>query len=283
MLSSPSAQELLFLPVSLVEGFLAARGLLTGTCSPHFQGLLGIFTGSSFSETANNPLNVIASSFSNGAVFFVGYSILIIGTQIFFELAQFMIPWFLYLGVRKATTPRQRFVKSEPRRFFHYTVGPNQTLVIAIILTFSLLNPLPICFIFIYFTFAMLVFKDHVSVCYFSAFGTSGVGPCKTDSSSFTVCKVVLESLLRAQRTVSCARDVLRPTRTVLTYSSSLLSFPQPLFHSAHALQSGRPGPWSSRQHGPLFRTQARQEWRCLRSELIASWLLPGNIKPSFH
>lgn len=46
-----------------------------------FTSILGIFTGTSFSDTANNPLNIIASSFSNGAVFFVSYSILIIGTQ----------------------------------------------------------------------------------------------------------------------------------------------------------------------------------------------------------
>lgn len=96
----------------------------------------------------------------------------------FFELAQFMIPWFLYLGVRKATSLRQRFVKTEPRRFFSYTVAPNHTLIIAIIQVFSLLNPLPICvstiaysvytsltspqFVFVYFSFALVVFKDHV-------------------------------------------------------------------------------------------------------------------------
>ena len=56
-----------------------------------------------------------------------------------------MIPWFLYLGVRKATSLRQRFVKTEPRRFFSYTVASNHTLIIAIIQVFSLLNPLPIC------------------------------------------------------------------------------------------------------------------------------------------
>lgn len=46
-----------------------------------FTSLLGIFTGETFSDTANNPLEIIANSFSNGAVFFVSYTILVIATQ----------------------------------------------------------------------------------------------------------------------------------------------------------------------------------------------------------
>lgn len=139
----------------LVIAFCAGTALFTS--------ILGIFTGDSFSDTASNPLNIIASSFSNGAVFFVSYTILVIATQCFFELGQFMIPWFLFLGVRKATTPRQRFAKTIPRRFFSYTVSPNHCLIIAIVLTFGLLNPLPIGFIFVYFSIAVCIFKDHVS------------------------------------------------------------------------------------------------------------------------
>lgn len=46
-----------------------------------FTSLLGIFTGETFEQTEKNPLNVIANSFSNGAVFFVSYTILVIATQ----------------------------------------------------------------------------------------------------------------------------------------------------------------------------------------------------------
>lgn len=111
----------------------------------------------------NQPiLQLIASAFPQAAVFYVGYLIFVTGYYSFTEMALFPVRMILhFFWHRRAAIPRQRAFRTNPRFFDrHYWTGAH-LIILTIAFIFTLLNPLVIPVAFLYFTYAVVIFKNQ--------------------------------------------------------------------------------------------------------------------------
>ncbi|GAA5865963.1 hypothetical protein JCM8547_002898 [Rhodosporidiobolus lusitaniae] len=131
---------------------------------------IGITAFSSFLDAFRRPtsvLNVIASSFPNGATFFVGYMLLQCGIHCGIELSLLGISWINHGSIRKCIAPRKRALEGWPRFFGYQSWLPNHLFITSVCLIFAVLNPLVIPFGFVYFSLAVIVFKQQWAHVYY--------------------------------------------------------------------------------------------------------------------
>ncbi|KAF9565721.1 hypothetical protein CPC08DRAFT_740946 [Agrocybe pediades] len=104
-------------------------------------------------RSADRPdlIQVVASSFPTAGPFYVGWLIFTTAIHGGFELGLFGLPLILYPSTSRQVTPRKRAVGIRPRTFNFYYWLPNHTLVIHVLLLFSVLNPFVLPFGTIYF------------------------------------------------------------------------------------------------------------------------------------
>ncbi|KDQ11413.1 hypothetical protein BOTBODRAFT_135721 [Botryobasidium botryosum FD-172 SS1] len=131
-----------------------------------------------FSQTVNpdTTLNLIAQSFPTAAPFYVGWLIFEISMHSGLQIVLFGVPLFVYPAtVRGAKTPRKRAAGTRARTFDYFYWLPNHLVVLIIAIVFTILNPLVIPFALIYFSAALVVFKNQFIHVYRKLFESHGV------------------------------------------------------------------------------------------------------------
>ncbi|KAK0535913.1 hypothetical protein OC834_001357 [Tilletia horrida] len=127
-------------------------------------------TGTDVPQSSANILSTIGFSFPISAPYFVSYLILGMGLHSGFELLGFMVPLVQHYGARRASTPRDRAIKTLPRNFNRYYWLPFHVLIVTILFIFTLLNPLVAPFGLVYLLFALVVFKKNLAFVYYRRF-----------------------------------------------------------------------------------------------------------------
>ncbi|GAA5970112.1 hypothetical protein JCM11641_000274 [Rhodosporidiobolus odoratus] len=131
---------------------------------------IGITAFTSFLNAFRQPtsvLDVIAAAFPKGATFFSSYMLLQAGIHTGIEISLLGISWINHASIRKYIAPRKRALDAVPRFFGFQSWIPNHLFIVSICLIFAVLNPLVIAFGFIYFTLAVLVFKQQFAHVYY--------------------------------------------------------------------------------------------------------------------
>ncbi|KAF8798979.1 DUF221-domain-containing protein [Phlegmacium glaucopus] len=114
------------------------------------------------SSTRPDLIKVVADSFPTAGPFYVGWLIFTTAMHGGFELALLGLPLILYPTTSRQVTPRKRAVGIRPRTFNFYYWFPNHTLVVHILLLFSLFNPFVLPFGTLYFFIQSGVVKNQL-------------------------------------------------------------------------------------------------------------------------
>ncbi|GAA5842731.1 hypothetical protein JCM11251_002335 [Rhodosporidiobolus azoricus] len=112
-------------------------------------------------------LPVVAAAFPKGATFFTSYVLLQAGIHTGVEISLLGISWINHGSIRKYVAPRKRAIESIPRFFGFQSWVPNHLFVTSICLIFAVLNPLVLAFGWIYFSIAVIVFKQQFAHVYY--------------------------------------------------------------------------------------------------------------------
>ncbi|KAF8957250.1 hypothetical protein BDZ97DRAFT_1707127 [Flammula alnicola] len=120
------------------------------------------FLNSFRSPSHIDVIQTVASSFPTAGPFYVGWLIFTTAMHGGFELALFGLPLILYPKTSRQVTPRKRAVGVRPRTFNFYYWLPNHTLVIHVLLLFSVLNPVVLPFGTLYFFIQSGVVKNQL-------------------------------------------------------------------------------------------------------------------------
>ncbi|KAF9046608.1 hypothetical protein BJ165DRAFT_1346094 [Panaeolus papilionaceus] len=109
-----------------------------------------------------NVIQVVADSFPTAGPFYVGWLIFTTAMHGGFELALLGLPLIMYPTTKRQTAPRKRTVGVRPRTFNFYYWLPNHTLVIHVLLLFSVFNPFVLPFGTLYFFIQSGVVKNQL-------------------------------------------------------------------------------------------------------------------------
>ncbi|KAF9483352.1 hypothetical protein BDN70DRAFT_799820 [Pholiota conissans] len=109
-----------------------------------------------------NVIQTVSSSFPTAGPFYVGWLIFTTAIHGGFELALLGLPLILYPSTSRQVVPRKRSVGTRPRTFNFYYWLPNHTLVIHVLLLFSVLNPFVLPFTTLYFFIQHGVVKNQL-------------------------------------------------------------------------------------------------------------------------
>ncbi|KJA17998.1 hypothetical protein HYPSUDRAFT_45721 [Hypholoma sublateritium FD-334 SS-4] len=107
-------------------------------------------------------INTVATSFPTAGPFYVGWLIFTTALHGGFELVMLGLPLILYPKTSRQVTPRKRDVGIRPRTFNFYYWLPNHTLVIHVLMLFSVLNPFVLPFGTFYFFIQSGIVKNQL-------------------------------------------------------------------------------------------------------------------------
>ncbi|KAI5117451.1 hypothetical protein M0805_005828 [Coniferiporia weirii] len=113
-------------------------------------------------KSSLDVVKVIGESFPSAGPFYVGWFIFTTAIHGGFELSLFGLPLIVYPSTKRQVTPRKRAVGIRPRTFNYYYWLPNHVLVVILALVFSVLNPLLMPFVLIYFSVESVVIKNQL-------------------------------------------------------------------------------------------------------------------------
>ncbi|PVG01499.1 hypothetical protein CPB86DRAFT_699009 [Serendipita vermifera] len=133
--------------------------------------------GRGISGTGDEPkdaVSIVATSFPNGAPFYVGWLVFQAAMHSGLELGLYGLPLMVYPSTRASASLRRREVGIRPRTYNFYYWLPNHVMVMMIVIVFTVLNPLVIPFALIYFSFALAVHKNQLMRVYSKWYDQNG-------------------------------------------------------------------------------------------------------------
>lgn len=113
-------------------------------------------------KSSTDVLTVIGESFPIAGPFYIGWFIFTAAIHGGIELILFGLPLFTYPSTKRQMTPRKRAVGIRPRTFNYYYWLPNHILIVILTLVFSVLNPLLMPFVVLYFAIETVVIKNQL-------------------------------------------------------------------------------------------------------------------------
>ncbi|THH08507.1 hypothetical protein EW145_g2662 [Phellinidium pouzarii] len=113
-------------------------------------------------KSSLDVLTVIGESFPTAGPFYIGWFIFTTSIHGGIELALFGLPLIVYPSTKRQLTPRKRAVGIRPRTFNYYYWLPNHVLIVTLTLVFSVLNPLMMPFVVVYFAVENVVIRNQL-------------------------------------------------------------------------------------------------------------------------
>ncbi|KAJ3506561.1 hypothetical protein NLJ89_g6803 [Agrocybe chaxingu] len=129
---------------------------------------------SSSKSSSPDVIQTVASSFPTAGPFYVGWLIFTTAMHGGFELSLLGLPLIMYPTTSRQVTPRKRAVGIRPRTFNFYYWLPNHTLVIHVLLLFSIFNPFVLPFGTLYFFIQTGVVKNQLLHVYAKNYESDG-------------------------------------------------------------------------------------------------------------